>query len=67
MGTINALTLEVEGGDPTGGTKATSTVNHCGSHMQVARLVKHRRAARCEKATEMWLRQRDMEMSEKCG
>ena len=41
--------------------------DHCGLYMPSAWLNKHRRAARCEKATEIWLRRRDLEMGERCG
>ena len=40
--------------------------DHCGMHIPVAWMIKHRRKERCNKATEMWIRWRDVEMSEKC-
>ena len=41
--------------------------NNCGMHMLVVRLTKQRRTAICEKATEIRLRSRNVEMSERCG
>ena len=35
--------------------------------MPVAQRMKHRRTTRCEKATEMRLRVRDVEMVDRCG
>ena len=36
--------------------------DHCGIHMPVARLIKHMYKARCEKAIEIRLMQRDVKM-----
>ena len=41
--------------------------NHCDMHIPAVQLVKHRRTARYEKAEEIWIRQRDVKMAERCG
>ena len=41
--------------------------DQCGMHMQVARIFKHQQSEKCHKLTEIRLRQRDLEMAEKCG
>ena len=38
----------------------TQYCGHCGMHMLIARLGRHRRTAKCERATEMRLRWRDV-------
>ena len=48
-------------------TEALPGNNNCGMHIPVARLVKHRRKARCKKATEIWIRWIYVEMVERCG
>ena len=44
-----------------------SRCNQCGIHIPAALLMKHRWTSRCEKAMEILLRQRDIEMAERCG
>ena len=41
--------------------------NHCGIHMTVARLVKHRQKARSEKSMKIRLRWRAVDMMERWG
>ena len=40
---------------------------YCGMNMPAERLMNHRRKDRCEKAMDMCLRQRAVEMTERCG
>ena len=41
--------------------------NHCGMHMPEIRLWRQKWAARCDRATEMRLQQRDVDMAHRLG
>ena len=48
------------------GPKLIPMFDYCGMYNPAARLPKHRRTERCNNATEMRIRQRDVEMAERC-
>ena len=48
------------------GTKSLPKCDHCLMHIPADHIIKHRWTAIFNKATEMWLRQRDLEMAERC-
>ena len=48
-------------------TEPLPRCDHCGIHMPVARLIKRRRTAICEKATKVHLKWRDVKMAESFG
>ena len=49
-----------------GGPEPLSRYYHCGIQIPESQLIKQRWTARCSKATEIWIRQRDVEMAYRC-
>ena len=49
------------------GLKLFPWCDQCGMHIPAAELFKHMQLDKCNKATEIRLRRRDVDMAERCG